>query len=436
MRTVWLLLQKEYRLFWSDRVAVALTFLIPIILIALWGAIFGNADSGPTNLRLAFLNNSPAPIARRIERVLDTTRVFSLVRSFKDDQGKVVPFDTASIRQYVRKGNAAAALIIPEDAYTDTSSGLRLIMEYDPRNDMEMQLIQGVLLRTLFGQMPEVMMQSGQRSARRFLGNDSGKAFNNDIARTVGRYFHVDVNKVLNVQLNDSTPLFGGGEGGGENFFDNILRLEKRQVVGEDIANPWATRSVGGWAMMFLLFMVNASSTSLFDEKQSGVMLRLLASPVSRAQILWSKYLHNFSLGTLQLCILFVTGALLFRIDIVTNAFNLVVVMLASAAACTAFGMLLASVSKTPGQARGLGTLLILAMSSVGGAWFPTSFMSPAIQTLGKASIVTWSMDGFLQVLWRRAGLGDIAADLGVLMAMAAVITIFSLWRFNKGDLF
>ena len=88
---------------------------------------------------------------------------------------------------------------------------------------------------------------------------------------------------------------------------DKIIRIEEQQLVGQDLKNPWATRSVGGWAMTFLLFTLTASSSSLFEDRKSGVMLRLLTSPVSRVHILWSKYLFNMSLGIIQLLFMFVS---------------------------------------------------------------------------------------------------------------------------------
>ena len=435
MKTILRLILKEYKLFWSDRVAVSLTFLVPMLLIALWGAIFGRADSGATNLRLAFLNSSNTPAARNIERVLDTTKTFRLVKSHQDEDGIEIPFDTTSIKEYVRKGNAPAALVIPSDAFTDTSFGLKLKFYYDPKNDMEMQIIQGVLTQTIMSQIPNVFMKGMQRKAVSFLGIDSGNAFNNAISSTVSRYFGIDVKKAFS-SLTDTNASFLQSSGAQRDFFKNILDFQSEQLVGKNIANPWATRSVGGWAMMFLLFSLTGSSVSLFDEKQSGVVLRILASPISRVQILWGKYLYNMSLGFIQLVVLFVAGSLLFKIDIVSNFFNLVLVVVAAAMACTAFGMMLAAVSKTSSQARGLGTLLILAMSSIGGAWFPTSFMPDFIQAISKLTIVYWSMDGFLQVLWRGAPFLDILPNLGILLGISAIITSVSIWQFKKGRVF
>ncbi len=436
MRAILKLINKEYRLFWSDPVAVSLTFIVPILLIMLWGTIFGNANSGPDHLRLAFLNNSDAPIAKRIKAVLDTSGAFRLITSFKDDQGRDVPFDTNSIKDFIRKGNASAGLVIPADAYTDTSLGMKLKFYYDPKNDMEMQMIHGMLQQTIMTQIPGIFLQGAQRQAIKYLGLDSGRSFNKDIAATLSKYFHIDPVNVLRPLAAHVDSLAAGGGGSGFSLFKNILQMHEEQLVGKEVANPWATRSVGGWAMMFLLFTLSHSAASLFDEKNNGVVLRLLASPISRVQILWSKYLFNMSLGFIQLLVLFAGGALLFKIDIMSNFLNLLLIIVCAAMACTSFGMLLAAVSKTAAQANGLGTFLILTMSSVGGAWFPTTFMPSYIQAFSKITLVYWSMDGFLKVLWRGASTAEILPNVGVLLAIAATITSVSVLRFKKGHVF
>ena len=142
------------------------------------------------------------------------------------------------------------------------------------------------------------------------------------------------------------------------------------------------------------------------------------------------------SLGFIQLCILFAFGALLYKIDIISNFFNLLIIVVAAATACAAFGMLLASISRTAAQANGLGTLLILTMSSVGGAWFPTSFMPSYVQMFSKLTLVYWAMDGFLKVLWSGSGIIDILPNIAILLSIAIVITLISIWQFKKGHVF
>jgi len=435
LTTILKLIAKDYRLFWSDRVSVSLTFIIPMVLIVIWGQVFGRVGRGEQRLRLALVNNSAAPIAKRLETALDTTRSFRLIKSYRDEHGREVPFDTNSVKDYVKNGSVSAALVIPHDAYTDTSLGLKLKFYYDPKNEMEMQMIRGMLTHTIMSQLPPVFLQGMQRQALRFLGADSGRAFNSEIASVVSKYFGIDPDWVTGV-LKDTSHYSFGGAGGDNNFFENILQLEEEQLVGKEIANPWATRGVGGWAMMFLLFTLTASSSSLFEEKKSGVVVRLLASPISRAQILWSKYLYNMSLGFIQLVVLFLGGSILYKIDIISNFLSLLLIVVAAATACTAFGMLLSAVSKTSAQANGLGTFLILAMSSIGGAWIPPALMPDLIQTISKGTIVYWSMDGFLKVLWSGAPVGAILPHLGILFGIAVAITSVSLWQFKRGHVF
>jgi ABC-2 type transport system permease protein len=188
-----------------------------------------------------------------------------------------------------------------------------------------------------------------------------------------------------------------GGSLGGDSFLSALVKIDSEQVAGGHVKSPMATRSVGGWAMMFLLFSLTSASTSLFDEKKAGLYQRLLSAPVRRTEILWSKYLFGMLLGLFQLTALFIAGWLLFGIDIWSNFFNLLLICLAAAMACVAFGMLLASVAKTSSAASGLGTFLILTMSAIGGAWFPTSFMPEFVQHLSKLTIVYWSIEGFIQ---------------------------------------
>lgn len=206
--------------------------------------------------------------------------------------------------------------------------------------------------------------------------------------------------------------------------------------MGAQVKNQMATRSVGGWAMMFLMFSLSASAASLFDEKKSGIFQRLLAGPVSRADVLWSKYLFCIGLGLVQLVALFFAGRLLFGIDVLGNFPSLLAACLSAAMACTAFGMLLASIARTPAVANGLATFLILTMSAMGGAWFPLSLMPEFMQTLGKSTLVYWALEGFAAALWAGASLREMLPWCGVQLAIAVVIMAISLWRFRRGAIF
>jgi len=402
----------------------------------IFGSIFNGGGEGPQGIPIAVLSQSNSDVVNRIISTLDTMKAFRVVDSVKNNQGKLIPFDTTSIKEYVKNGKATAGILFPADAYTDTSSALQLKFYYDPKNDMEMQTVEGLLQEAVFSHFPSIIAQSGFRQARKFLGTDSGQAFNKKIASVVGKYFKIDTGIFLHPDRWIAARSDSDTSKTNSNFMNNIVRIDKEQVVGEKLKNQWATRTIGGWALTFLLFALTASSSSLFDERKSGLMLRILTSPVSRVHILWSKYLFNMSLAIVQLLLMFVVGWLMFQVDIFSNFLNLMLIIISASTACTAFGMLLAAVSKTRQQANGLGTLLILTMSAIGGAWFPTFLMPSGIQFISKLTFVYWAMDGFLEVLWRGVGTVDILPHIGILLGIGAVVNAASVWQFKRGDIF
>jgi len=436
LKQIYRLFKSSYRIFWNDKVSVALTFIVPMVLMSIFGAVFGGSGSGPQGIRLAVLNQSTSPVAKSIESSLDTIKAFRIIKSIKTDSGTVVAFDTNSIQEYVRDGKAAAALVLPPDTYADTSVALYVEFYYDPKNDMEMQTVRGLIQQVVFSQFPSVMAQSTLRQTERYLGMQSGSAFNHGVATLLHKYFKVDTNIILHPALSDFTMAGNDSTGMRSNFLNTIVHIENKQLIGKEMKNPWATRSVGGWGIMFLMFTLTATSSSMFDERRSGVLMRFLTSPVSRTHILWNKYLFNMSLGIIQLMFMFLFGCMMFQIDIFSNIFNLMLLIIAASVACTALGMLIAAFSQTRQQANGLGTLLILSMSAIGGAWFPTSFMPSTIQLFSKLTVVYWSIDGFMEVLWRGVGFIAILPHLLVLFGIGGLLNIVSVRQFRKGHIF
>ena len=126
----------------------------------------------------------------------------------------------------------------------------------------------------------------------------------------------------------------------------------------------------------------------------------------------------------------------LFRVDFFHSPLNLLVAMLFVAATCTSLGMLISSISKSPAQANGIGTLVIILMSAVGGAWIPVSWMPPQIQIFSKGTVVYWSLEALQRTVFEGKNSLEMMGVFGVLALITTLCISFSLWRFKKGDLF
>lgn len=448
MRTVLNLVWKDVLLFSKDKVAVGLTFVVPVALIYIFGQVFGvnRTSSGPTGIPLAIVNESDAPEITTLIAALKREPAFRVVEQARAQRDvPAAPLSEAIVREEFRSNRYRFALIFPADAMAGDAPGLRLKFLYNPRNDIETQTVTGLLQRTIFTEAPSLLLQSLRKQAVAYIGPEATDRFYDQMAEAISRAFGRDREEVREAMRRDAIPVpvpgtgagtSATGEGSAGGFIDRLIRLEKEQLGGEQVKNPMATRSVGGWAMMFLMFSLSASAAALFDEKKAGLFLRLLAGPVTRAHVLWSKYVFGIALGLVQLLTLFLAGRVLFDIDITSNFGNLVLACLSAAMCCTAFGMLLASVARTPAAASGLATFLILTMSAMGGAWFPLSLMPEFMQTLGKFTITYWAMEGFTAALWAGASFREMLPWCGTQLAIAAGIMAISLWRFRRGTIF
>lgn len=445
MHATWVLLCKGFIRYARNRTAVVLTFAVPIAMIYIFGWVFGlnKKDSGPNGIRLAVVNESASPAAQKLVDVLKGEKAFQVITTFNHPDKTTRPLVEADLRPLIENGAFRFAIVIPGKIGGRAGFGVHLRFLSNPLNEIEAQTVNGLLQKAIFAHVPELLGQSLQAKARERIGEQRLASFNDSLATAITQAFGGDREEIrASLERGDFglARAAAGGAGGEKSsagdFFSRIISIENEQVVGRDVRSPAATRVVGGWAIMFLMFALNGAATSLFEERKSGMFQRLLAAPVTRAQILWSRFLFGVVLGLVQLVTVFFVGSLLYGIDVTSHLGNLVVMCVAAAAACTALGMFIASVSASQESAMGLATFLVLTMSACGGAWFPISFMPEFMQRIAKFTITYWAMDGFGQVLWAGRSLGQILPTVGVLLGISAGVMGVAIWRFNRGKIF
>ncbi len=441
MKTIYNLVVKDIIRFLNDKPAVLLTFIVPMVLIVIFGSIFGGSGSPRGKVNIILVNESNTPVSRILEARLDSAKSLRIVKKYLPENGKdSLKFTETVAKEYVRTGKISAAVVMPEDFFTDTSAALKFKFYYDPKNEIESSIIQGQMQQTIMTQVPRLIPFLMQRRAIDFIGNDSTAMFAQSLGGILETYFDVPadsfVQSLTKIDTTELTQTVADDSSEENQMFGNFVKFESEQLVGKEVSNPGLTRSVGGWAIMFLLFSLTGAATSLFEEKQEGTLKRLLCMPVNRSQILWSKYIYTMSLGVVQLFVLFVFSWLFFGVDVFSNLPNLFVVVVASAAAAVSFGMLITSVAKTINQANGISTLVILVMSAVGGSWFPVTLFPDWMQAISKVTLTYWSVEAFLQVLWRQAPFTAIIPNVLILLTFAFLINAYALVRFKNGKVF
>jgi ABC-2 type transport system permease protein len=88
MHPIVVLFRKDFTTFFRSKASVALTFIVPFVLIYLFGQIFGinRSDSGPTGIPLAVVNASDNPAAVRMVEALKAESSFRVITEFTNPE--------------------------------------------------------------------------------------------------------------------------------------------------------------------------------------------------------------------------------------------------------------------------------------------------------------------------------------------------------------
>ncbi len=164
MRVILVLIGNELRCFAKDKTALALTFLVPVVLIYVFGNVFGvgGTGAGPTGISLAIVSQTDSLAGAAITAALQKEKAFKVVTSQKDAAGAEQPLDEPRLRDMMRAGKLRYALIFPADLQSDQLFGLKLKFLNNPRNEIEAQTVTGLLQKTIYTSAPQALLGSVQ----------------------------------------------------------------------------------------------------------------------------------------------------------------------------------------------------------------------------------------------------------------------------------
>jgi ABC-2 type transport system permease protein len=194
---------------------------------------------------------------------------------------------------------------------------------------------------------------------------------------------------------------------------------------------------VAGTSVMMLLFSVAGMGGSLIDEKQEGMLKKLLCSPLHPNHILYGKMVYANIISIAQLIIMFVYAWLVFGLDIMHHLPSLALMILVTAYACSGFGILLASFAKSRQQVQGYSTIIVLVMSAMGGSMIPIFIMPEIMQKIAVVSVNYWGIQGFHDIFLRYLPITDITflSRVFVLILIGTSLNFIALQMFKKNIL-
>lgn len=423
------LVRKDLILFLGDRRALLLNLLMPIVLGAFFGYLFGG--SGVTD-------NAKIEIAVVTQDSSDTTR--KIVAGLQSDTALTVrEMPLAEAQEKVLKGKLNAAIVIPQGFGEAAGAALfgnrtkpEITVYYDPSQSAVLSMVKGMLTQHVMQNV----------SAEMFGGAGGQKLMDDNIAllekETASNPRSAELQDFLKSVRTFQTRNAAAKAADAETAQPERPVGLSMPFVTTDQAMSAGPRYNGyahafaGMAVQFILFMGIDAGIGVLTAQRQGLWNRLLASPITLNTVLAARATSSALIAFCLLLFIFVVAGLFFQVQIAGSVWGFLGVGLCFALVTATFGLLIAAFGKTPEAARGMATFATLIMVMLGGAWIPSFLFPQWLQSLTLAVPTRWAVDGLDAMTWRGLSLdaawGPMLAQLG----FAALFGALALWKFSR----
>jgi len=393
-----------------DRVAQALTFLLPIVFFSIFASVFGGQGEASTSrVRIAVVDEDHTEVSARLVDGLRSEKSLR-AQTTADASGTGAVLDRTAAERLVRAGDVPVAIVIPAGLGAAFSTngfaggGPAVQLLSDVSDPIAPQMVLGLLQKVAMTAAPDLLMQGGMRQFEKYAG-----------AMTSQQKAAVDAWLPRLKAQGQST---GGTSAGAMPITVAVVDVMRTDNRRGSLISFYAA----GIGVMFLLFSsVAGAGGALLDEAETGTLERLLSTKIGMTGVLIGKWILLGLIGCLQLTVMFLWGRLVFGLPLFSHLSGFAVMTLFTAAAAAALGLVLASLARSRAQLSGFSTILILTMSALGGSMFPRFLMSEGMQKVGLLTFNAWALDGYLKVFWRQAAIWQLWPQILVLVTLTLV---------------
>jgi ABC-2 type transport system permease protein len=360
-----------------DRAALSMTFILPALFFLIFAAIFSSATGEQLRLEVAMADEVQDETSRRLLAALEKDP--ALLRVGESN------LTAEQVRTLVRKGTADVGLIVRADAEPLDSLGgfgpAPILIVADPVRGVAVPMLKGQVQKAYFSALPDVALGGVVD-----LVEDQFLEFTDDQRR--------DLESGL-ADLREEAEAGAPSSWG----FDDLF--ERQEVAGQSAAMNHVAYYAGGVAILFLLFSSVQGAISMIEERDSGILDRILAGPGSMSALVNGKAIFLVVQGFVQVTVIFLIAWLVHGVDLPGHLLLWAVTTLAASVAAAGMALLVALACRTKRQAQTLANVVILVLSALGGSMVPRFFMPPLLQQVGWLTPNTWALEAYTAIFWR-----------------------------------
>lgn len=405
MRILTLALKDIKQIFQSVQSAIFL-LIMPVAFTVMFGFMFGGFGGGEeidNRLPVAVLDQDKTTLSQEFITLVEQSDVIR--------PEVVTDMDEAELRQAVSNGDYAGVLLLP--------SGL------------------------------EAALAEGDTKRMTLISDDNAPtveiSIKNAILSAYGRLF----NASLTASLSGQTYAEAAGEAAGQDYYDEGLEMalaawetppievshtftgaETEEEASAMEENAFIHSSPGMMAQFAIAGLIGAAEI-LVSERRSRALQRMLTTGISRTGILFGHYLAMTGVIFLQLLILAVFGQLFLKLDYFGQPIATLLILLTSAMATGAMGLLIGALAKTSETVVVYSLIPMFIFSGLGGAWTPLEFASDTVVAISKFTPVAWTINALKDILARGLGLEAVWLPALVLLGFTALFFSLGAWAFK-----
>lgn len=379
-----------------DRGAFAMAFILSPLIYVIFASIFSVAAGGDLRVKVAIVDQARTEASRRLIDALQQSHDIRIAAE--------QPADTEQMEEMVRRAEIDAGIVIRHDPASlekPVEAPIRIVG--DSARAIAAPIVTGHLLRLFGAHLPDAAYR-----------------------RTI-----FDIERQI-VQLNPAQHA----------KVDHVLEEMKKQVVGGTLTRKQSAQDplveqvmlelrtkasaavvyyAGAVGFMFLLFSAAQGAMSLIDERQSGIVARMLGGTGSVEVLLFGKFLFLLAQGIVQIGLIFCIAEVTYGVEVHKRLPEWLAITLAAASCAASMSLALASLCKSRQQATTLSNFIVLVMSAIGGSMVPRFLMPDWLQEASWLFPTAWAVEAYNGLLWRDAGLNDLALPVGSLVGASII---------------
>lgn len=210
----------------------------------------------------------------------------------------------------------------------------------------------------------------------------------------------------------------------------------RQQISVVSFYNPERRSAVnivpGLIGVILTMTMVLFTGVAIVRERERGNMELLIATPLSRSELMIGKVLPYAAIGLIQTTVVLALGLTLFKVPIRGSAIDVYLAAVLLILANLTLGLLISTKAKSQFQAMQMTFFVFLPSILLSGFMFPFAGMPRVVQWVAELLPLTHFLRLIRGIMLRGAGLFELWPDVLALVAFTAVMMALAISRFRK----